>query len=211
MNRPEDLHQVIALAAIFQAGQIADRIASTGECPNDQLRTLLSGTMNLAPASYEDVYPALGDLRPGFSMLRDALSGKQSRDKVRPVGYALALMHLSGRLRKDDSLMTILRNRLEALDAQRAHFPDLVTDEFCHRLAGIYVDTLGTLKFRIKVQGEPTHLRNEDNAARIRATFLTGVRAGFLWHQAGGRRWHLVFRRARLLAAVDAVLKQSLH
>ena len=211
MSTSDDAHQVIGLAAMFQAGQLADRIAATGQCPEEPMKALLAGTMNLAPADYEHVYPSLGDLRPGFTLLREALSGQQQRDNMRAVSYGLALMHLTGRLRKDNRLMSLLRNRLEALDAQRAHFEDLGAVEFSHRLAGIYVDTLGTLKFRIKVQGEPQHLRNEDNAARIRALFLSGVRGGFLWQQAGGRRWHLVMRRKRLLAATEAALKQSVH
>ncbi|MBA3980222.1 MAG: lysogenization regulator HflD [Alcanivorax sp.] len=211
MSRPEHTHQAIGLAAMFQAGQLADRIAATGHCADQPVEALLAGTMNLAPSDYEHVYPSLADLRPGFTLLRDALAGRQSQDNVRAVGYALALMHLTGRLRKDDALMSVLRNRLEALDAQRAHFERLAAPEFCHRLAGIYVDTLGTLKFRIKVQGEPQHLRNEDNAARIRALFLAGVRGGVLWQQAGGRRWHLLMQRKRLLDATDAILRQSLH
>lgn len=203
-----DLHQVMALGAIFQSASLAERIASTGQCPEDQARVLIEGAMNLAPASYADVFPSVTGLRPGLTLLRDALTGNQEKapSNARTVGYALALMHLSGRLRRDNSLMSVLRNRLEALDAQRGHFSDLASTEFCHRLAGVYVDTLGTLKFRIKVQGEPNHLRNEDNAARIRALFLAGVRAAFLWHQAGGRRWHLLLRRSRLLSATQHLL-----
>jgi high frequency lysogenization protein len=203
-----DLHQVMALGAIFQSATLADRVASTGQCPEGQARVLIEGAMNLAPASYADVFPSAGDLRPGLVLLRDALSGNQEKTpaNARTVGYALALMHLAGRLRRDSSLMSVLRNRLEALDAQRGHFGDLASTEFSHRLAGIYVDTLGTLKFRIKVQGEPAHLRNEDNAARIRALFLAGVRAAFLWHQAGGRRWHLLLRRRRLLSTAEQLI-----
>lgn len=207
-----DRHQALALAAVFQAAMLADGIASTGRYPEDQARVLLEGAMNLAPASYAEVFPSVASLRPGLTMLRDALSGRQDKTpgNARALGYALALVHLSRRLRRDSSLMSVLRNRLEALDAQRGHFSDLASSEFCHRLAAVYVDTLGTLKFRIKVQGEPAHLRNEDNAARIRALFLAGVRAAFLWHQAGGRRWHLLLRRKQLVAALDMIIKQHL-
>ena len=206
-SRPQDRHQALALAAVFQAGRLADQVATTGQCSSAEAEVLLASVLKMSPESYIDVYGSVESLAPGMNLLESALRGEQSRDNVRPVSYALALMHLSNRLRKDSALMSVLGNRLEALDAQRAHFTELAGSEFCHRLAGIYVDTLGTLSFRIKVQGEPAHLRNEDNAARIRALFLSGVRAAMLWHQAGGRRWQLLFSRRRLLTACEDLKK----
>ncbi len=201
----KDRNQALALAAVFQTAQLADQVAARGQCDQAPLRQLLESVLELAPDSCDDVYPDPSALEGGRRLLQSALEGKQSRENTRPVGYALALMHLASRLRRDRGLMDILRNRLEALEAQRPHFSDTTSPEFCHRLAGIYVDTLGSLRFRIKVQGEPGHLRNEDNAARIRALFLAGVRAAFLWHQTGGRRWHLLFSRRRLLEALEAL------
>ncbi|WP_156501040.1 DUF489 family protein, partial [Alcanivorax sp. HI0044] len=66
-------------------------------------------------------------------------------------------------------------------------------------------DTLGTFRFRIQVKGDPAHLQDDDKAARIRALFLAGVRAAFLWHQLGGRRWHLLFHRKRLLSLIESI------
>ena len=202
-SKEQDQHQALALSAVFQASILADQVASSGRCDQRALRVLLDSVLNLEPEHWKDVYADHAALADGRELLRNALSGNQTRESVRPVGYALGLMHLAGRLRKDQSLMSVLRNRLEALQAQRPHFDDAAGPEFCNRLAGIYLDTLGSLRFRIKVQGEPEHLRNEDNAARIRAIFLAGVRAAFLWHQAGGRRWHLLLTRRRLLAALE--------
>ena len=199
----QDRHQALALAAVFQAAVMADDLATGGRLDTGPLGALIEGLLTLEPESFRDVYPEPVSLSDGRRLLRTALEGQQSREHVRPVGYALALIHLAGKLRKDASLMNVLRNRLEAVQAQRPHFPDITAVEFSHRLAGIYLDTLGSMRFRIKVHGEPQHLSDDDNAARIRAIFLTGVRAAFLWHQAGGRRWHLIFSRKRLLQAVN--------
>ena len=49
------------------------------------------------------------------------------------------------------------------------------------------------------------HLQDENKAARVRALFLAGVRAAFLWHQLGGRRWQLLFQRKRLLTAIESI------
>ncbi|MGK0404322.1 DUF489 family protein, partial [Alcanivorax borkumensis] len=52
---------------------------------------------------------------------------------------------------------------------------------------------------------EPAHLQDDNKAARIRALFLAGVRAAFLWHQLGGRRWHLLFQRKRLISVIESI------
>lgn len=205
MNNEAATHQAMALAGVFQAGLLADSIAARGQHDPDALSALMQAVMNLEPENYEAVFPSLSSIKPGLEMLVQALEGGRERESVRPTSYALALLHLGNQLRRDTAMANILRNRLEALQAQRAHFGELHDAEFCHRLAGIYVDTLGTLKFRIKVQGEPAHLRNEDNAARIRALFLAGVRCAILWQQAGGRRWKLLFNRNQVLKAARAL------
>jgi len=59
------------------------------------------------------------------------------------------------------------------------------------------------------VQGEPLHLENPDTAARIRSALLAGVRAAHLWYQCGGKRWHLLTRQQRLLAAAHKLLEEE--
>jgi high frequency lysogenization protein len=205
MSERADRQQALALAAVFQAASLADELACHGRFSNQRAAPLLDAVLNLDPESTEAVYPDPGSLDAGLVLLENAFSGGQQREQLRVTGYALALMQLAARLRRNNDLIDILRNRLEALAAQRSHFNDIADVECCHRMAGIYLDTLGTFRFRIRVQGEPAHLQNDDNAARIRALFLAGVRAAFLWHQAGGRRWHLLTRRKRLLEAVRSL------
>ncbi|MEY1661910.1 high frequency lysogenization protein HflD [Isoalcanivorax beigongshangi] len=201
-------HQVLGLAAVMQAALLADDIASQGTLDAPASAALFEAALCLAPNSYEDVFPQPQQLDRGLRFLLATLQGGRHTDpaRQRSLSYGLALLHLSDRLRRDRSLMQVLRERLESLDRQRAHFPDLSSAEFAHRLAGIYVDTLGTFRFRIKVRGEPTHLRNEILAARIRALFLSGVRAAFLWHQAGGRRRHWILSRRRLVKATKEII-----
>lgn len=208
MSDDRDQHQALALAAVFQAALSADQLACGEHADSEALRSLMEGILALEPGSPEQVYARPQRLREGLELLRQLFSQGQRRQHLRAISYGLALMHLANRLRKDADLTSIVRHRLEALEAQRPHFPDLAASEFCHRAAGIYVDTLGSFNFRIRVQGDPASLRNDDTAARIRALFLAGVRAAFLWRQAGGRRWHLLFQRRRLLRAIDEILDE---
>jgi high frequency lysogenization protein len=201
-----DREQVMALGAVFQAALLADQLATTGQCNRRNMAPLFSATLALDAPDYQSIYPSPAELRPGLTLLRSVLSGQQQANDLRAVGHALALIQLSGALRQDSALINILRNRLEALAASRAQFDDIADPEVCRRLGGIYLDTLSTLKFRIRVHGEPRHLQDEDTAATIRALFLAGVRGAALWHQGGGRRWHMLFRRQRLLKATQSLL-----
>lgn len=207
MNRNRDENQVMALAAIFQAALCADQLATGERCAPETMRALMEGILELDPDSPEAVLRAPGDYSQGLRLLRELFRNGQQREQMRPLSYGLGLMHLANRLRRASDVSAIVRHRLEALADQRAHFQDLGAAEFCRRAAGIYVDTLGSFNFRIRVQGDPDCLRNDDTAARIRALFLAGVRAAFLWRQAGGRRWHLLFQRKRLLAATEKLLE----
>ena len=198
--------RILSLGALFQAGLLADHLATTGTRDADAMRPLLQSILILDADNIDDIYPDRHALSPGLRLLRDALTGKQRHDNFRQVGHALALIQLAKVTRRNAGVLSSLRNRLEALVAQRDHFADVTSREFCHRAAGIYTHTLSTLKFRIRVQGTPSMLQNEDNAATIRALFLAGVRAAFLWHEQGGRRWQLLIGRRRLIEQIDELL-----
>jgi high frequency lysogenization protein len=59
------------------------------------------------------------------------------------------------------------------------------------------------------VNGEQQYLSNPDNVNRIRALLLAGIRAGVLWHQVGGRRWHILFNRKGLVDTASQLLAHS--
>lgn len=197
--------QLLALAAVFEAAQLADDVAQRGDCDPKAFEGLIAGVMALDADDFDSIYTQPALLRDGVSLLNRSLNKEGRGANLRPLNYGLALLHLAGKLRKNEDTVSILRNRLLALSGQQAHFDKFSDDAFCHRIAGIYVDTLGTFRFRIQVKGDPAHLQDDDKAARIRALFLAGVRAAFLWHQLGGRRWHLLFHRKRLLSLIDSI------
>lgn len=206
MNESMDRARVLALGALFQAALAADQIAARGTRNNEAIAPLMHSILVLDTDRADDIYRDPQALRPGLRLLRDALTGNQRHENARQVGYALSLVQLARTAARQPDLLGNLRQRLEVLVDQRDHFPDLTAREFLHRAAGVYTSTLSTLKYRIRVQGTPAALQNEDNAAAIRALFLAGVRAAFLWHQKGGRRWQLLFSRRRLVTELDALL-----
>jgi len=78
-------------------------------------------------------------------------------------------------------------------------------EEDCAELARLYQETISTLGKRIQVSGDPQRLQQEETAEQIRALLLAGVRFAWLWQQRGGRRWHLLLRRGRLLENLQAL------
>lgn len=204
----QDRQQVIALAAVFQAALLADEVARTGLLPAESASPLLDAVLDLDPNDFDAVYPDPVALAPGLALLDAALNGGEGQNS-RAIAHALSLVQLANIARRDSALLNVLRNRLLALSALPEATDRSQQTGLCRLLAGVYVDTFGSLRFRIRVQGDPANLQQEDNAARIRALFLAGVRAAFLWQQSGGRRWHMLFSRRRLGEAVRALRPAS--
>jgi high frequency lysogenization protein len=59
------------------------------------------------------------------------------------------------------------------------------------------------------IKGDQAHLSNVDNAAKIRALLLAGIRAALLWRQAGGDRWKLIFSRSAMQKEAQQLLKAN--
>ena len=47
---------------------------------------------------------------------------------------------------------------------------------------------------------------NPDNANKVRAILLAGIRAAVLWTQCGGSRWQVLFKRSALLLETEKLL-----
>ena len=103
--------------------------------------------------------------------------------------------------------LNLLRQRLDSVQRQRALKPDMSQSELSALLGSAYVDSLGTLRFRVQIRGNAQQLQAPGMAERIRAVLLAGVRAAWLWHRLGGRRWHLVFTRGQILQEIRAIAK----
>ena len=61
------------------------------------------------------------------------------------------------------------------------------------KLGHLYKETISTLGPKIIVSGEQPYLSNENNASKVRAVLLAGIRSAVLWRQCGGSRWQFFF------------------
>ncbi|MVW75868.1 high frequency lysogenization protein HflD [Pseudomonas xionganensis] len=199
--------QLVALAAVFEATVLVDRIARTGQVSEAAMGCMLGSLLVRDPQSTLDVYG--GDdlnLRDGYRALVSALERDPAalqRDSLR---YSLALLNLERQLAKRDDMLQVMGSRLDQIQNQVEHF-GLVHDNVIAACGALYQDTISTFRQRIQVQGDMRHLQQTGNAAKIRALLLAGIRSARLWRQLGGHRWQLVFSRSKLLKELYPLLR----
>jgi high frequency lysogenization protein len=183
--------QLVALGAVFEAAALVDRIARTGQVPNAALGCMLGSLLVREDKPALEIYG--GDdlnLREGYRALVGALERDTSSLQREPLRYALAM----------------IGSRLDQIQQQVEHF-GLTHENVVASFGGLYQDTLSTFRQRIQVQGDMRHLQQTDNAAKIRALLLAGIRSARLWRQLGGHRWQMVFSRRKLLDALYPMVR----
>lgn len=200
--------EVIALAGILQAAELVEQLANTGTARQESFETSLASILILNPGTIEEIYNGQVNFMPGlqlgFSALRDLLEQKRSRESQR-LRYAIGLIHLQGKLQSNKELLEILGTRLQQMDSKLEHF-ELTHERTLAALASIYEDTLSTFRFRIQVTGNAIHLQNPLVVNKIRSVLLAGIRSAMLWRQVGGKRWHFVVYRKKLLEILKTII-----
>ena len=190
---------------------MVDQIANQGNCNSYSLENSLQSLLNTAP---EDTLAVFGsntfNIRQGLTSLKEFMTPKSQGITPNALRYSISLLHIESRLRRDSENLNVISARLEQLEKQLEHF-EITHENVISAIAEIYKDTVSTLKFRIQVNGNPTYLQTPHNAEKIRAILLAGVRAAILWHQVGGRRWHLIFSRRKYLQAAERLLSINNH
>lgn len=223
MSRSQD-EQAIAIAAMFQAASLVDQIASKGMVSQSSFQTSIDSLFNMNPACTEDVFGGAADLPYnldlGLKMVEDIISKKRSSRSSNVTNYVLAMIMLQQKISKNNKMLGLMSQRIDELSIKAAKYysNDDVYNEQASRpinythtniiaaIDGLYLDTISTFSFRIKVQGDPRHLQNKENAAKVRALLLAGIRAAILWRQVGGSRWQLLFFKSQIKHSVDKIL-----
>ncbi|SFM51605.1 high frequency lysogenization protein HflD [Marinobacter zhejiangensis] len=203
---PED--QALALAGVFQAAALVQQIAHTGRCTNASMETTIKSLFITDPRTTLDVYGELKDLREGLATLVSVFGNEGRKQDIEILRYGLSLIQLESRLHRTPDMMAVLGSRIEQARHTASHF-GFSHSNLMSNLASIYSDTISTLKPRIQVVGDPNVLKVDENAARIRALLLAGIRSAVLWRQTGGRRWQLIFTRRKTINTARRLAEQA--
>jgi len=197
--------RVIALAGMFQAIALVRAIALRGGADAFAMQPSLASIFKIDASSPADVFGGIGNLRLGFETLITQLDDR-SRD-LAMTRIAISVLRLQRKLTGRARLLGSLREGIDAIAAQtRGSQPgDAVV---VGRLAKLYTDTISQLQPRVLVEGNPQFLRQEAQAAQIRALLLAAIRAAVLWNQLGGTQWRLLFRRRQYAMMARGLLAQ---
>ncbi|WP_097461179.1 high frequency lysogenization protein HflD [Mangrovitalea sediminis] len=190
--------RTVALAGVFQAAALVHQIAHRGTCPEATMDSSLMSLFVTNPQSTIDVFGDYYGIRLGLQEMGEVLDRQTSHKDIEILRYSLNLVHLSGRLRRRKDMLDLIGKRIEQARHTADHFGYTHSNTLSN-LASVYLDSISTFSQRIQVTGNPSHLRVDSNAVKIRALLLAGIRSAILWHQTGGRRWQLVFGRQRYI------------
>ena len=191
-------NQCIALAAIIQAAHIADEIAVTGQYSENHMKASANSVFSVGTSNLAEIYPDLSELKLGLQNLISIFNDGKTHTKSRVVRYTFAIIQLQLILEKDPNMLMQIHEKLRLENEQAT---DTIESVFncCFRAAEIYSTTLSKLRFKIYITGDRELISENNNEKIIRAMLLAGVRASFLWHQFGGRRWKLFFQRRKMV------------
>lgn len=198
-----------AFAGIFQGAHLARDIARSGICDAAAFEASRGSLFAFESGSVAGVFGGINGVERGLRTLLQQLERPAKRD-LEVSRYAVAVLHLADRLRRDTGAMQALYEDLKALERRRSSF-ELGDSTLHEQLGEIYQTHISPLGPRIMVKGEPLHLQNPDNAARIRVALLAALRAAVLWRQTGGRKWQLLLRRRAIAGLVRDLIDKIAH
>jgi len=202
MSNTDDLtdYASLALAGVMQAADLV-AAAAYGQTQDPAAAAAMRRAIGTHRAqSLQEIFGPLAGYARGVANAVAALAGKPENPEA--LRYALQIIELTKLLRRSPQVVERLGQELDQLP------PDPSDRDF----AGVYQTTISTLGKRIQVTGNPVLLKEQQTAERIRTFLLAGIRFAWLWHQLGGRRWHLLVRRRQLLQALkeaNTVLQSS--
>ncbi len=222
MSRQHD-EQTIALAGMFQAASLVDQVANRGMVPQNSYEASIASLFVTNPKLTEDVFGGVADvpytLSLGLRHLQDMVEKNETAQNKRIVHYVLGMIMLEKQLDKNPEVMAKVGEGIDAVAAKARYFnesddgtaAELEPVAYTHRnviaaLDNLYQETISHFSFRIQVGGDPRHLQNSENAARVRALLLAGIRSTLLWRQVGGKRWHMLFFRSRLKPSLKRIM-----
>ena len=199
MNKIEN--QTLALAGILQSAALVDQLASKGSCHSECSHASLSSIVNTS-SNVMDIFNSQKQLSIGLSTLK-AVLGKKTKSMQVITFYALSLISLEKKLMKNPALLDTITTEINTLNKQA--FFEITHVNSIARLGELYKSTLGELNPRIMVKGEQVYLSNQRTADHIRALLLSGIRAASLWRSQGGKTWHLLINKHKILKTIDSI------
>jgi high frequency lysogenization protein len=198
-----DGNAVLALAGTLQALSEVRRIATHGAADHRLVEAPVRALLATYDGDLAALYGGRDAVHTGLRLLCDHLMQPQDAELTR---YLVAVLTVERRLTRNRAIFSTLVEGIGAAARQADYFSDALHPNVVQNVGDLYSRTVSTLRPRIMVKGERAYLEDERNAALIRTLLLAAIRGVSLWREAGGRRAHLIFRRARLVEETRKLL-----
>jgi high frequency lysogenization protein len=195
-----DRDRALALAGVMQAVALVERVAREDEPDAALVETTLAPLFRFDARDVPDVYGGTANLALGLRSLEQVLAGPRSPGTELALRYALSLLQFERLFSAAPQMQRELRRQLQLAQLQGGS-GGLAAPAMVDALAETWTSTLGTLRPRVLVSGDPQRLREKRVVSLVRALLLAGFRSAVLWRQVGGSRWSLLLRRGALLRA----------
>lgn len=201
----EYINKTIALAGMHLALSQVQQIAWEASYDYTSIDLCLNSLFIRNPDTYTEVFGSGQDLRLGLLALRTSFTNKHDKQALERARYMVNLMMLSKNIRDNKELGQQVGTTLSLLDEAANDLQDQ-RDYIIERLAQLYQNTISPLTPRVIVYGDPQILKNDANAAAIRAMLFAGLRSALLWYQAGGNQLNLLLGKSKYLNTIDQIL-----
>jgi len=202
-----DYDRIVALAGVFQAARLVRDIARTGQFDNTAYSHSIESLFTFDPESTAAVFGGELGISSGLRAIVTQLENPRERD-IEVAQYVISMIHLATQLQANGKSLDELAEALDSLQQRQNDF-DLSSQTRTAQLADLYQSHISEITPQIMVRGEPLHLQNSDNAARVRSALLAGIRAAVLWRQCGGKKRQLLFSRGRIVKLAHEILKRN--
>jgi len=199
--------QVIALAGVFQAASLVQKIANTGTANSAVIESSIETLFKFEADTVEQVFGSIAGISTGLKVLKEQISFSKENHDIDITRYVISILVLERKLSKNKNMLDKISKTLEETQASLEFF-SLMHDNIFAKLGALYKETISTLGPKIVVSGEQTYLKNEKNADKVRALLLAGIRSAVLWRQCNGSRWQLIFNRKSYLNECEIILSE---
>ncbi|HEY7906858.1 MAG TPA: DUF489 family protein, partial [Wenzhouxiangella sp.] len=181
--------RTLALAGVIQAGELVSQVAQSGQCSGQAATASLASIFESTPEDTASVYGGIPGVRLGLRMLSELLGQRAQSASIKTLQVSLALLKLGKQLSKDTTRLNAISNAIELSESAWRHSEDPLDPAVLAQLADAYQGHISSMRFRIKVQGNPEILKNSEKVQLIRSLLLAGLRSAILWQQLGGNQW----------------------
>jgi len=190
--------RTVALAGVFRAAALVNTLANEGTLSEAELAVSIESIFKTDPSEAIEVFGNIDNLAVGFNTLINQFGKDSTNRNIDIARYVVSLLFLERRLMKNHEMLDTLSNGVELAARQSEHF-STTHENVIANLADLYSRTISELGPRIMVNGEQSYLETTAISNKIRTVLLSGIRSAVLWHQLGGRRWHILFSRQKYL------------